>query len=244
MAVLATALVACGSASPSAEPNDRVEVANGPSQSSAPAGGQWSADGASYGVDGASWPGSMQDARTLLAALPAELGGEARQYLPKLSDSEDFEGEPAGAGDESAVVAYGKDLSLLVSDDAMSGGPETPPEMVGAQASLAAMFGLMYACDMDTYEGTIERMPGGYPGPGMAAVDATTPAWFSCRIDGAEGAEDFTAQAVGWTSSETAWLAIGPDDAAVRQFVTALHQAADSRARPGRPAAPRRRLSG
>ena len=225
MAVVATALAACGSASPSAGPKDRVEAATGPSRSSAPADAQWSADGASYGVDRTSWPGGMEDARTLLAVLPAELGGEARQYLPKLSDSEDFEGEPAGVGDGSAVVAYGKDLSLLVSDDAMSGGPETPPEMVGAQASLAAMFGLMYACDMDTYEGTIERMPGGYPGPGMAAVDATSPAWFSCRIDGAEGAEDFTAQAVGWTSSKTAWLAIGPDDAALQELVTALHEA-------------------
>ncbi len=56
-------------------------------------------------------------------------------------------------------------------------------------------------------------------------MDATTPAWFSCRIDGAEGAEDFSAQAVGWTSSKTAWLTVGPDDVAVRELVTALHQA-------------------
>ena len=228
MAVVATALAACGSASPSAEPTDRVEAATGPSESSAPAGAQWSADGASYGVDRTSWPGSMQDARTLLAALPAELGGEARQYLPKLSDSEDFEGEPAGVGDESAVVAYGKAeatrLSLLVSDDTISGGPDLPPEVVGPQSKLAVSFGLMYICDPDTYEGTIAAHPD-FPAPGMAEVDAATPAWFSCRIDGAEGAEDFTAQAVGWTSSKTAWLAIGPDDAAVQKFVTALHQA-------------------
>ena len=229
MAVVATALAACGSASPSAGPKDRVEAATGPSQSSAPAGAQWSADGASYGVDRTSWPGSLQDARTLLAALPAEMDGRAREYMPTLSDSEEGEGEQEGG--EIAAVTYGQpdpldedqNLSVFVSNDTIS--PGLPPQVKGPQANLAAMFGLMYGCDMDTYEGTIERMPGGYPGPGMAAVDATSPAWFSCRIDGAEGAEDFTAQAVGWTSSKTAWLAIGPDDAALQELVTALHEA-------------------
>jgi hypothetical protein len=224
VAVVATVLVACGSTSPSAKPKDRVAVTTGPSESQAPAAAMWSADGAFFGVDRTSWPGSMEDARTLLAALPAEIGGEARQYLPKFSDSEEFEGEPAGVGDESAVVSYGQDLSVLVSDDTFSGGPETPPEVVGAQGKLAATFGLVYICDPDTYEGTIKPHPE-FPVPGSSEVAATTPAWFSCRIDGAEGAEDFSAQAVGWTSGKTAWLAVGPDDAAVREFVTALHQA-------------------
>jgi hypothetical protein len=221
VAVLATVLVACSSSSPSAEPKDSVAVMAGPSESSASEGGPWSADGPSYGVDKTSWPGSMEDARTLLAALPAEISGEARQYLPRLSDSEEFEGEPAGVGDESAVVSYGQALSVLVSDDKFAEQAGVP---VGAQAKLTATFGTMYACDPDTYEGTIKPHPE-FPVPGPEEVDATTTAWFSCRIDGAEGAEDFSAQAVGWTSSKTAWLAIGPDDAAVRQVVTALHQA-------------------
>ena len=220
VAVVATALVACGSSGPSAAPKDRVEAATGPSQSPAPAGAQWSADGASYGVDRTSWPGSMEDARTVLEALPAEMDGKAREYMPTLSDSE--EGGSEQEGGEMAALSYAQDLSVLVSDDTIP--PGLPPQVDGAQANLAAMFGLMYSCDPDTYEGTIERSPE-WAVPGMSEVDATSTAWFSCRIDGAEGAEDFSAQAVGWTSSKTAWLTIGPDDAALQDLVTALHQA-------------------
>ncbi len=132
--------------------------------------------------------------------------------------------EPDDAEDEYAGVSYGERMSVLVSDDTFAGEPGAPPEVVGAQGKLAAMFGLGYTCDPDTYEGTIERHPE-FPVPGYAQVDATTTAWFSCRIDGAEGAEDFSAQAVGWTSSKTAWLAVGPDDVAVRELVMALHEA-------------------
>jgi hypothetical protein len=226
VAVLATVLAACGSARPSATssatPEDSVVVSTAPSESSPSAQSHWSADGASFGVDDTSWPGSMEGARALLAALPAELSGQAREFMPTLSDSE--EGGSEQEGGEIAAVAYGQDLSVLVSDDTISGEPGTPPQVIGPQPSLAAMFGLMYICDPDTYEGTIERHPE-YPVPGMAEADAESPAWFSCRIDGAEGAEDFSAQAVGWTSNKTAWLAIGPDDAALRELVTALHQA-------------------
>ena len=197
-------------------------VTTAPSGSPAAQPSDVSPDGASFGVDSTSWPGSMEGARTLLAALPAEMDGKAREYVPTLSDGEEDDGAQ-GAG-ELAALSYGQELSVLVSDDTVSGAPGTPPQVVGAQGKLAAMFGLMYACDPDTYEGTIERSAE-FPVPGYAQVDATTPAWFSCRVDGAEGAEDFSAQAVGWTSDRTAWLVIGPDDAAVRGLVTALHEA-------------------
>ncbi len=52
------------------------------------------------------------------------------------------------------------------------------------------------------------------------------PIWFSCRIDGAEGAEDFTGHAVGWTSGKTAWQVVARDERTARQLVTALHEAA------------------
>ncbi len=164
----------------------------------------------------------MEGARTSLAALPAEMNGEARELMPTLSDSEEGDGDQEAG--ELAALSYGQELSVLVSDDTVSGQSGTPPEVVGAQGKLAAMFGLGYACDPETYEGTIERSPE-FPVPGYAQVDAGTPAWFSCRIDGAEGAEDFSAQAVGWTSSKTAWLVVGPDDAAIRGLITALHEA-------------------
>lgn len=223
---MATVLVACGSARPSAsssaEPEDSVVATTAPSESPAAQALHSSPDGASFGVASTSWPGSMEDARTLLAALPAEMDGEARDYMPTLSDGEEGDRDQ-GAG-ELAVLAYGQELSVLVSDDTVSGEPGEPPQVVGAQGKLAAMFGLMYICDPGTYEGTIKPHPE-FPVPGSSEVGTTTTAWFSCRIDGAEGAEDFTAQAGGWTSSETAWLAIGPDDAALQELVTALHQA-------------------
>ena len=197
-------------------------VTTAPSESPAAQASHSSTDGASFGVDSTSWPGDMGGARTLLAALPAEMDGEAREYMPTLSDSEEGDGDQ-GAG-ELAALSYGQELSVLVSDDTVSGEPGTPPQVIGAQGKLAAMFGLMYACDPDSYEGTIERSSE-FPVPGHAQVDAATPAWFSCRIDGAEGAEDFSAQAVGWTSGKTAWLVVGPDDAAVRGLITALHEA-------------------
>ena len=219
VATAATVLVACGGAGPSAtssaEPEDDVAVTTSPSESPASAAATWSADGASFGVDRTSWPDSMAAAREVLAALPEDVGGEARELMPT---------EPDDAENDYAGVSYGERLSVLVSDDTFAGEPGAAPEVVGAQAKLAALFGTGFICDPGSYEGTIERHPE-FPVPGYAAVKATTPAWFSCRIDGAEGAEDFSAQAVGWTSSKTAWLAVGPDEAAVRELVTALHEA-------------------
>lgn len=46
--------------------------------------------------------------------------------------------------------------------------------------------------------------------------------WFSCAIDGAEGDEDLTGHAVGWTSGETAWLVVAKDKAAAASLVDAL----------------------
>ena len=158
----------------------------------------------------------MTAAGDVLAGMPERLGGEERELMLP---------EPDQAEADHAGVFYGGERTyVLVSDDTFSGEAGAPPEVAGAQAKLAAMFGLGYVCDADTYEGTIEPHPE-FPVPGYSEVEATTPAWFSCRIDGAEGAEDFSGHAVGWTSDKTAWLAVGPDDEAVRELVTALHEA-------------------
>jgi hypothetical protein len=224
LAVVATLLAACGSARPSAtssaSPEEGAAVA-APRESPASDDAVWSADGASFGVDSTSWPGSMQGAGEVLAAMPEQLGGQARELmLPGGPDEDDAEGEYAG-------VFYGGERTyVLVSGDTFTGEPGAAPEVAGAQAKLAAMFGLVYICNPDTYEGTIKPHPE-FSVPGGSEVAGATPAWFSCRIDAAEGAEDFSAQAVGWTSAKTAWLTVGPDDAAVRELVTALHQAKD-----------------
>jgi hypothetical protein len=50
----------------------------------------------------------------------------------------------------------------------------------------------------------------------------TKPVWFSCPINGAEGDDNFTGQAVGWTSKKTAWLVVAKDTTAAAAIVTAL----------------------
>jgi len=57
-------------------------------------------------------------------------------------------------------------------------------------------------------------------------VPLKKPVWFSCEIDGAEGDDNFTGYAVGWTSKHLAWLVVGPDKETTRTAVEALHRAA------------------
>lgn len=123
-------------------------------------------------------------------------------------------------------MAYGQVVSVdlfeeYVTSDTASGEPEP----FSANNLLAAGFGLGHACAENTYRGTLPSHDD-FPGPGVTEKPLTKRVWFSCRIDGAEGDEDFTGQAVGWTSKKTAWLVVGRDKRVVRELVTALHRAA------------------
>jgi hypothetical protein len=90
------------------------------------------------------------------------------------------------------------------------------------------MFGLVYACDMDTYAGSLPPAAD-YPVPGNLGGDAALPVWFACSVDGAEGDEAFTGEAVGWTSAtDVAWLVVGPDVQTVQALVSAMREAASS----------------
>jgi hypothetical protein len=53
----------------------------------------------------------------------------------------------------------------------------------------------------------------------------STDVWFSCIIDGAEGDDNFTGQAVGWTSKKTAWLVVADTQTTARNLVQALARA-------------------
>jgi hypothetical protein len=63
---------------------------------------------------------------------------------------------------------------------------------------------------------------------GAVAGLSSEPAWFSCEVDGAEGDEDFTGYAVGWTSGSTAWLVVAEDRQAARALITELGRAAEA----------------
>jgi hypothetical protein len=172
--------------------------------------------GASFGVDEVSWPANTQGALKLLHALPQTLRGEPLQ----VSSSPAEEEEEYGA---SATAQYGDDNSISVTDEYTTTDTESgEPELFTAGQLLAARFGLVFACAKRSYRGTIEPLEGGQ-GPGFdSPARSSKPNWFSCRIDGAEGDDDFTGHAVGWTSEKAAWLVIAEDEEAARAIIAGL----------------------
>jgi hypothetical protein len=157
----------------------------------------------------------MDSARDLIDRMPDELEGGERDGVGRA-------GAEADVDDAWAGLSYSEGrTSLVVSDGRFEGVPASESD---AQAKLAAMFGLVFGCEGDTYEGSIDLQG---DGPGLGDVDAGTPAWFACRIDGAEGDDDFTGHAVGWTSTtDIAWLVVGDDELSVRAMVEAMREAA------------------
>jgi predicted small lipoprotein YifL len=90
-----------------------------------------------------------------------------------------------------------------------------------AKAVLAVMFGMGMACDKATYRGTAEPERGGLvPGFGSdAKVDSW---WFACEVAGAEGAPNYRAYAVGWTSGNLGWLTVTPDEQTSRDLLEVM----------------------
>jgi hypothetical protein len=153
-----------------------------------------------------------------MESLPKTLGGETLQ----LSYQRGGEGE---SGPE-AIAAYGDDVAgLTVAEEFMTSDATESgePELFSADALLAANFGLVFACAKKSYRGTIKPNDGGY-GPGFgASKKSSKPMWFSCKIDGAEGDDDFKGHAVGWTSEKAAWLVIAKDEKTARSLITGLN---------------------
>ena len=213
-------LVGCGSSQTAAPPpeapsNSTTAIpAPAPSASpSQPGADGWSADGPSLGVDRAAWPTTVKASRAVLDRLPHTFAGQTRgNYLTPGED---------GSGAETGVD-YGEDVTVTVSeeyttDDTADGSRE----LMTARDLLVATFMLGLACSEDSYHGNaLPRGDDGYP-----KVSAGKPVWFSCAVDAAEGEENFTAHAAGWTSGKTAWLVLAPDSDTVRSLVTALHDA-------------------
>ena len=226
--VLGILLAGCGSSDPAARATTSASAASSssaaPSASSPPASAAASASaspasgGPSYGVERERWPGSAAAARTLLTRLPRELFGETRAVHGGEGGDEE--------GGASATASYGEAASVRVAEEYVTKDtPSGEPEPLRAAQLLAAGFGLVYACAEGSYEGTAPRpaYPGGGPGPAKGPV--TEPVWFSCRVDGAEGEEDFTGSALGWTSGRTAWLVVTSGEGDTRTLVRALQDA-------------------
>ncbi len=87
------------------------------------------------------------------------------------------------------------------------------------------MFGLGLGCAKGSYRGTAPRPSYSGGGPAVTRKPLTRNVWFSCTIDGAEGDDSFTGNAVGWTSHQTAWLVVGQDKRTTQAIVDALRQA-------------------
>jgi hypothetical protein len=219
---LAVLLVGCG-ATDTATPATPVVTTSAPSPSqtakdlpreTAAGSGSRDVSGPSFGVDRAVWPADAKGASKLLNSLPQTFRGETLEtyYAPP---EEDF-GASAGA-------QYGTSSTITVLDEYVTNDTESgKPELFRADQLLAASFGLGYACAEGSYRGTIQLFGGeSEPGPEVPKRSSRT-GWFSCRIDGAEGDEDFKGHAVGWTSRKAAWLVITEDAEAARALIAAL----------------------
>ncbi len=149
-----------------------------------------------------------------MRALPPTLRGKALVV--------DFQPGEEEFGAE-ASAEYADLASLAVADEYVTRDTASgKPERLRAGDVLAASFGLVFGCARGTYEGTIKPLDGGQgPGFGGSGRSPSAP-WFSCTVDGAEGDEDFTGYAVGWTTKTAAWLLVAKDEKFARALIEAL----------------------
>jgi len=145
--------------------------------------------------------------------MPDELGGMRGTRREPAETLIELEYQ---AGEESAVV-----LVSAVSE-----------ELKDPRNVLAAMFGLLFACQKGTYVGTAPQMGGEGEGAGPTVVQGDSPNandqpwWFACTVAGAEGDPMFRGQAVGWADGDLAWLTVSPNKAVARRLIVALVEAA------------------
>jgi hypothetical protein len=123
-------------------------------------------------------------------------------------------------------VVYGTVGSVSVYEEyEATDSADGKPERESANNLLSAAFGLVFACTKDSYRGTAPRPSYPQGGPAVTKKPLSSDVWFSCTVDGAEGDEQFTGQAVGWTSKKTAWLVVADSPSTARDLVDALARA-------------------
>jgi hypothetical protein len=222
--VLVMLLVGCGvtdTATPTAPSVSATESSSNPTPDSSPAEesdrlGHRDTSGPSFGVDRVGWPATAKGAYKLFNALPQTLRGETLQVYYQPADKDEEFGATAGA-------QYGEATTISVSDEYITSDTESgEPELFTADQLLAASFGLVFGCAKKSYRGTIQPLEGG-SGPGFGGSKRSSkPMWFSCKVDGAEGDDNFKGHAVGWTSRKAAWLVIAEDEKAARSLIAGL----------------------
>lgn len=161
---------------------------------------------APFGIEKVGWPGDLEGAKALFDRMPATLNGATLRRHRSFGDSAGVSYGPQGNSTPTAWVM------------------EADRDLPDAPAVLSVMFGLGLACKEGTYRGTApqsrwSRGPdfdrdGDYPTDDLW--------WFSCTIDGAEGAPNFTGHALGWASGDLGWLVTTPDRATTRAMARAL----------------------
>lgn len=198
-AIVVLALGGCGS-------TDRAPEAGAPSSSGTPSPSGDSPETNApdpYRIAAADWPVDLDGATDFYDQMPARFHG-----LPAK--------RPGGEFGSSAGVLYGP-VNTGVSAYSMEADAEVPD----AKAVLAAMFGIGMVCDKATYRGSAEPMRGGLI-PGFGSGEEVDPWWFACEVDGAEGAPNFRAYAVGWTSGDLGWLTVTPDERISRELLAVM----------------------
>jgi hypothetical protein len=224
--VLAMLLSGCGSARTATPAEPAPGVSDAPSASTSepserereaatsPVQPHRDTSGSSFGVDRVHWPATAKGAYKLMNALPQTLSGEPLELTYQRGE-EEFGAE--------ANAQYGDRASLSVADEYVTSDTESgKPELFSSGDLLAARFGLVFGCAKRSYRGTIKPLDGGL-GPGFGSSrESSKPMWFSCEIEGAEGDDNFTGFAVGWTSAKAAWLVIADDKKKARLVIAGL----------------------
>jgi hypothetical protein len=151
--------------------------------------------------------------------MPSRLGGAKGKVHYNSGDGEDPPARDAG-------VVYGTIGSVAVYEEyRTSDTTNGRPALISANNQLSAAFGLSLGCAPGSYRGTAPQPTYPQGGPGVTERRIATDVWFSCIVDGAEGNDHFTGQAVGWTSGKTAWLVVADSQTSARDLVQALTQA-------------------
>jgi hypothetical protein len=170
-------------------------------------------------VDRLPWPGTLNGALRVLKAMPKRLGDTKRQLYYNSGAGEDPPSRDAG-------VVYGTVGSVAVYEEyRTTDTADGKAHIESANNQLSGSFGLVYGCAEGSYRGTAPRPSYPHGGPGVTKRPLTTDIWFSCTVDGAEGEESFTGQAVGWTRRKTAWLVVADSKTSARNLIDALAQA-------------------
>ena len=220
--LLTMCLGGCSADGPPSAPTPSSPASSSTTPGASPSGGTsgWNADGPSFGVNRAAWPRTVKEAERVLQALPGTLNGSPREIVRPPGETGEY-----GETGPSAGATFGDRVSLSIFEEFTTTDTEDgEPATMSADDLLAATFLMVMSCAEASYQGTARPAEGGL-GPAVTGTPGKGPVWFSCRVEGAEGDEDFTAHVVGWTSGKTAWQALAPDEASLRSLVTALHTA-------------------